>query len=489
MCRELDALRKSIVDYAKEFDPGALIPSQASAIVHLASQIESSAASIKAMAAAVLATGNSWQHEGYRSAAEQLADRTGTTPSKAKRVLDMGRRLGQQPEVARAALSGELSAEQAAIVAEGVAANATKASELIEKARDSSLGELSDDVARLKAQAEDLEARRRRIQERRSLKFFKDLEGTYHTRVSGHPEDGASLYRVVSTIRRRLNLLAREQGRTEPFEALDYDALMTLTNVALGQRTHLDLAELIDLGLFPQFETTTAGTPGTPTPSRDAQPGPFPDPTETPASPASDPESPEPRVTPPPAPEPASGRPRRRKKVAGARPKVIIRVDLAALLRGVSLEGELCHIEGYGDVPVSVIEGLVANGNASLAAVLTNHETLIGSTTFRRRPNAHQQIALDFLYPSCAVKGCTQRAALQYDHRIDWSKTHFTVFDLMDRLCPHHHRLKTEKGWNLVAGVGKRHFVPPTDPRHPGRHPHAGPGPSAPEPTIGASPP
>jgi hypothetical protein len=47
------------------------------------------------------------------------------------------------------------------------------------------------------------------------------------------------------------------------------------------------------------------------------------------------------------------------------------------------------------------------------------------------------------------------------------------VFDLLDRLCTHHHDLKSIEGWGLVAGRGKRRFVPPDDPRHP-RHTHPG---------------
>ncbi|MEY2567648.1 MAG: hypothetical protein QOE35_2177 [Actinomycetota bacterium] len=70
---------------------------------------------------------------------------------------------------------------------------------------------------------------------------------------------------------------------------------------------------------------------------------------------------------------------------------------------------------------------------------------------------------------TCAAAGCSQSARLQRDHRDDWAKTHFTLFDLLDLLCAHHHRLKTTKGWGLVEGRGKRAFVPPDDPRHP-RH-------------------
>jgi hypothetical protein len=163
----------------------------------------------------------------------------------------------------------------------------------------------------------------------------------------------------------------------------------------------------------------------------------------------------------------------------------MIRVDLDTLLRGVPIEGELCEIVGYGPNPVSVVEELIAHGNSFLVGVLTRSQHIQGIVHQRRRPNAHQKSALDFLYPSCAARGCAARAGLQSDHREEWATTHFTVFDLLDRLCPHHHRLKTNKGWGLVPGTGKRDFVPPHDPRHPRHAPapqRAGPAPPAPSP-------
>jgi hypothetical protein len=74
---------------------------------------------------------------------------------------------------------------------------------------------------------------------------------------------------------------------------------------------------------------------------------------------------------------------------------------------------------------------------------------------------------LEWIYPTCAVEGCGQSARLQRDHRIDWSTSKVTMFDLLDLLCAFHHGLKTTKGWRLVEGRGKRPFVPPDDPRHP----------------------
>ncbi|HEX3394493.1 MAG TPA: hypothetical protein VHS52_08180, partial [Acidimicrobiales bacterium] len=94
---------------------------------------------------------------------------------------------------------------------------------------------------------------------------------------------------------------------------------------------------------------------------------------------------------------------------------------------------------------------------------------VVGVAHLGRRPTAHQQTALEWLYPTCAVEGCSAVARLEMDHRHDWATTHVTVLSLIDRLCSHHHRLKTRQNWGLVEGRGKRAFVPPGDARHP-RH-------------------
>ena len=79
---------------------------------------------------------------------------------------------------------------------------------------------------------------------------------------------------------------------------------------------------------------------------------------------------------------------------------------------------------------------------------------------------AAQQTALEWLFPTCAAEGCASSAFLENDHRVDWASSHQTVFDLLDRLCSHHHDLKTIDNWALVPGRGKRAFVPPDDPGH-----------------------
>jgi len=146
--------------------------------------------------------------------------------------------------------------------------------------------------------------------------------------------------------------------------------------------------------------------------------------------------------------------------------KVLVRVDFETLVRGCAGDGEVCEIAGFGPVPVSVVEELLAQADTFLAAVLTKGQRVTGVAHLGRRPTAAQVSGLQWLYPSCAVEGCSAPAR-QWDHRQDWARTYRTPFDGLDGYCCHHHDKKTYDGWALVEGVGKRAFVPPDDTRHP----------------------
>ena len=473
MCRELRSFRQSIAAFAKGFDARTLSAAQAGQVVRLCAQIEASAGSIKALAAARAEECKTWERDGFASAAEQLADQTGVSAGAAKRVLETGRRMADQPEVAAAALAGELSFEQATAVSDGAAANPAKAGELIDKAKKGSMSELNDEVAKVKAAAVDQERRRRERHKRRSFRRWTDRDGALQAHIYGHPEDGASVWRMLDPVRRRLNMLRREVGsERDSFEALDYDAMMAIASIAAGRDGELSLSDLLDLGLFPQLDARLLAGRRVAAPTASPADSPADAPSGDgslfgPSDGSTGP--PDTSDTPDTAKPPAS--PGRKKKLAGRPTKVNIRVDLAALLRGVALEGEMCEIAGYGPVPVSVVERLLETENPFIVGIITKGQTVVGVYHHGRRPNAHQQSALDFLYPRCAALGCN-RSTLDYEHRENFADTHITMFDLLDRLCPHHHGLKTRKGWGLVEGTGKRDFVPPDDPRHPG---HAGP--------------
>ena len=161
----------------------------------------------------------------------------------------------------------------------------------------------------------------------------------------------------------------------------------------------------------------------------------------------------------------------RKQRRAFAHAKVIVRVDAPAYERGHTVAGEICEIVGYGPVPVSVVKEMVDKGGAFAAAVLTAGREVLTVAHLGRKPTALQHTALEWIDPLCAAEGCNNIHRLEVDHRHDWAKTKRTTLDELDNLCRLHHRLKTCHGWALVAGRGKRAFVPPDDPRHPNNQP------------------
>ena len=70
---------------------------------------------------------------------------------------------------------------------------------------------------------------------------------------------------------------------------------------------------------------------------------------------------------------------------------------------------------------------------------------------------------IDRIWDNCYK---TAAAVLANLSRLEWA----------ERMCGHDHDKKTQLGWSLVAGTGKRAFVAPDDPRHPKNAGRAPPG-------------
>jgi hypothetical protein len=146
---------------------------------------------------------------------------------------------------------------------------------------------------------------------------------------------------------------------------------------------------------------------------------------------------------------------------AGADAKVIVRVDLPALLRGRAVDGETCEIAGLGPIPVSIVQEWM--DNAFLAAIVTKGTEITKVVHLGRKFTSEQRTSLQWRDPICARKGCDNRLGLQYDHFEDWADTRTTRVQAGRRFCPPCHRLKT-LGWNVSApdADGQCTFTPPS---------------------------
>lgn len=187
-----------------------------------------------------------------------------------------------------------------------------------------------------------------------------------------------------------------------------------------------------------------------------------------------------------------SARPAALARGRGSRVKVIVRIDLPALLRGVVAAGEICDLAGVGDLDVASVRSLIAEG-AFVAAVLTTGtpsatgelsaldatdvahlgripphsgvrardpadvlRALVEALAGRlqpvdqlvhdgRHPNAAQRTALELVHPTCSTEGCTQAFGLQADHLHPFTDSRETRLTDLDRKCGVHHAEKTRR--------------------------------------------
>ena len=152
----------------------------------------------------------------------------------------------------------------------------------------------------------------------------------------------------------------------------------------------------------------------------------------------------------------------------GADAKVIVRVDLPALIRGRAVSGETCEIAGCGPIPVSVVKEWMQD--AFLAAVLTDGTEIHQVVHLGRRFKSLQKTVLQWQDPICARKGCSNRLGLEYDHFEDWALTHTTRTTAAKRFCHTCHGLKSS-GWIVSEpdADGQCTFTAPPKPTARGR--------------------
>ncbi len=157
----------------------------------------------------------------------------------ARSTLETGRRLCSQPEVREAASSGRLSPAQTQMVSEATGSDPSSGGRLLDLARSASLACLAEACREAKAASHrDLEARRRAIQARRSLRHRTDTEGVWHLRAEGNPEDGAQAMAALAPLADRRHREGRAQGTQEPLSAHSFDALVDLARSSTGPGPH-----------------------------------------------------------------------------------------------------------------------------------------------------------------------------------------------------------------------------------------------------------
>ena len=356
----ITVLREQVAAYAAGFDASVLTVEQCRLVLGEAAVIERVAAAVKAQAAARVAGSGGWRAAGARSAAHELAERTGVTVGAARETLDTGAALAQLPALAAAAGRGELSPVQAASIASVGAVAPELVAGLIDRAGETSVAQLREECARsLAARQPDPDAARRRVRAQRSLRSWADPSGARVLQLKDAPEVIAGVLTDIAPAREALFAQARDRGEQLSPEALDADALVATVRA----------------GREPTGPLTATGKPAV---------------TSTAAA--------------------AGGSKPAWPHKCAPRAKLLIRVDFDTLLRGYPLDGEVCEIAGYGPVAVAAVRDILESGDAFLAGIVTNGQQVVGVAHYGRKALAHQASALEWINPTCAVDGCTQHA-------------------------------------------------------------------------------
>jgi hypothetical protein len=389
----------------------------------------------KTLSAARVAEGQLHLRTGHRTAAEFLAAETGDSVGDAKDLLALGASLHHQPGLEEAFRGGKLSRRRAALVSSAVKVNPGQEDRLVHGAERDTLTSLRGQCLAAKAQGrsdQDQARHDRALHTDRRCRTFTDAEGAFRLDALLTPDVGARVLSALEAQAHRYFDQARATGRWETGDAYRADALVALVTgqgiLAPRRRTNATPGNAT-----PDNATTDNGTPTDNAAATDATP--------TPTG-----RTPDPRAT------------------------LFIRADLDALRRGRVEGDELCEIPGVGPVPVRwVTEQL---GTALTHLVVTDGVDVTTLYSPGRHLPASIRAALMERDSRCVVPGCDARLGLENDHWVtDFARGGRTSLDNLARLCRHHHRLRTHRGFQLLGGPGKWQWVAPANPVVPPRPP------------------
>jgi hypothetical protein len=152
---------------------------------------------------------------GHRSAAELIAERSGTDVGSARGTLELAQQLEACPATADALAGGTLSALQAKEIAGAATLNPTKETECRR--------------AKATSAAKDPMATYKRIHKGRYLRHWTDEEGAFCLKARLTPDRGAKIAAVLDHEASIIFDQARKAGSREPLAAYAADAFFSIT--------------------------------------------------------------------------------------------------------------------------------------------------------------------------------------------------------------------------------------------------------------------
>jgi hypothetical protein len=216
-------------DACGRLDPVAVSLAEVPAVFDAVAELERLAGGAVLRLAARYEEAGVWKRNGARSPEEDLARKTGTGTSRARRKLGTSKRLRSQPRTDDAVRRGGLSPDQADEVSEGAGAAPDAEDDLLDTAQKRPLHDLRRKVAEERAKADrDREERARRLHKARSVRRWDDADGMGNLLLRLPAEQ---MREVDAALKPRIDRTfadARDAGRMEPVEAYTADVVRDL---------------------------------------------------------------------------------------------------------------------------------------------------------------------------------------------------------------------------------------------------------------------
>ena len=203
-----------------EVDPKQLIGTQPSVGVDLLIRHERVTAAARLAMVARAEEMHPWQREGFRSFEDWLAAKQGTSHGQARRRARTARRLRDRDKTADALAGGEISEDEADVIADAADKNPAAEQELLDTAknRGRSHDDLKKKAADAKAAGEDDRARADRLRRGRRAGWGVDREGFWTLSGRFEPHVGAEMKAHLAAEADRIFEQARREGTSEPHD-------------------------------------------------------------------------------------------------------------------------------------------------------------------------------------------------------------------------------------------------------------------------------
>ncbi|MBV9953273.1 MAG: DUF222 domain-containing protein [Acidimicrobiia bacterium] len=318
-------------------------------------------------------------------AADDLARKTGTSKAKAKRTVDTAKKLKDQPEIEDALRNGELSQDQAELIADAADVNPSATGSLLHKAKDHPIDDLRHECSRAKAAADgDEEATHARVHRNRRFTAGSNTDPAFWGSLYGTTADGADLMAHLQPFRERIFNQNRKAGIHLTSEQLDFDALMEMARVA-----------------YQNLTGTRAGD------DEDGDAIPMPPPPKAPKN-------------------------------------VYVVVNFDAMVDRAQPGEETAYIAGFGPVPISVVREVM--DNAFLVGVVMQGTEVAKIKRFGRRfgPEIRDALMVKQRF-RCSTPGCTNWLRIEIDHKQPYRRDGPTSYTNGDGKCDTCHDEKTAR--------------------------------------------